>query len=27
VPNTLALALMALVFHGLTWRNARKRLE
>jgi drug efflux transport system permease protein len=27
VPNTLALAVMALIFHGLTWRNARKRLE
>jgi hypothetical protein len=27
VPNTLALALMALIFLGLTWRRARKRLE
>ncbi|HUJ85921.1 MAG TPA: ABC transporter permease [Burkholderiales bacterium] len=27
VPNTLALALMALIFFGLTWRRARKRLE
>ena len=27
LPNTLALALMALIFLGLTWRRARKRLE
>ena len=27
VPNTLALAAMAVVFLGLTWISARKRLE
>ncbi|MFH1603119.1 MAG: ABC transporter permease [Pseudomonadota bacterium] len=27
VPNTLALLAMAVVFHGLTWLNAQKRLE
>jgi ABC-2 type transport system permease protein len=27
IPNTLALVLMAVIFLGLTWRRARKRLE
>ncbi len=27
LPNTLALAILAAMFLGLTWRNARKRLE
>ncbi len=27
VPNALALAAMAVIFHGLTWINARKRLD
>ena len=27
VPNALALLAMAVIFHGLTWVNARKRLE
>ena len=27
VPNALALAAMAVIFHGLTWVNARKRLD
>jgi hypothetical protein len=27
LPNVLGLAVLASIFLGLTWRNARKRLE